>query len=223
MYLTLMRLNPHSTAVQRDLRDIHALHRTIMRAFPSVVDPDQEARACWGVLHRLEVDNRTGRILLYVQSRIAPNWSFLPDNYLAADGMPNPAVKSVAEAYAAIREGRILRFRLRANPTRKIDTKSGPNGERCNGRRVPLAGLDRQVQWLANKGKQHGFELLQVTVVAAGAAELVHSHTTRRTFQGVLFEGRLRVADAERFRAALASGIGPGKAYGFGLLSIAPD
>lgn len=223
MYLTLMRLNPHSTAVQRDLRDIHALHRTIMRAFPPVVDSEQKARAYWGVLHRLEVERQTGRVLLYVQSRIAPNWSFLPDGYLAVDGMPNPAVKSVAEAYAAIREGRILRFRLRANPTRKIDTKSGPNGERRNGRRVPLASLDRQVQWLVDKGKQHGFELLQVAVAAAGAAELVHSHTTGRTFQGVLFEGRLRVANAERFRTALASGIGPGKAYGFGLLSIAPD
>lgn len=223
MYLTRMRLNPYSNAVQRDLRDIHAMHQTIMRAFPSIMDPEQEARAYWGVLHRLELDRRSGKILLYVQSRVEPDWSFLPADYLIADGMPNPAVKAVAEVYARIRQGRTLRFRLRANPTRKIDTKSGPNGERRNGRRVPLTGLDRQVEWLTRKGEQHGFELLQVTVAATGAAELVHSHATGRTFQGVLFEGRLLVRDAERFRAALAIGIGPGKAYGFGLLSIAPD
>jgi CRISPR system Cascade subunit CasE len=37
----------------------------------------------------------------------------------------------------------------------------------------------------------------------------------------VQFEGDLEVTDAAAFRAALAQGIGSGKAYGFGLLSIA--
>lgn len=42
------------------------------------------------------------------------------------------------------------------------------------------------------------------------------------TLASVLFEGRLRVTNAERFRETLLRGIGSGKAYGFGLLSIAP-
>ena len=41
------------------------------------------------------------------------------------------------------------------------------------------------------------------------------------TFGSVLFDGELEVNDANAFRAALRSGIGSGKAYGFGLLSIA--
>lgn len=40
-------------------------------------------------------------------------------------------------------------------------------------------------------------------------------------FGSVLFEGRLRVTDPDAFRRALSTGVGPGKAYGFGLLSIA--
>lgn len=48
------------------------------------------------------------------------------------------------------------------------------------------------------------------------------SRTTRLTFGSVLFEGELRVVDADRFRQALVEGIGSGKAYGFGLLSVAP-
>lgn len=44
----------------------------------------------------------------------------------------------------------------------------------------------------------------------------------RMTFGSVLFEGMLQVVDLARFRAALSEGIGSGKAYGFGLLSIAP-
>lgn len=223
VFLSLLRLNPASVDVQRDLRDPHELHRTIMRAFPPVIDPEQEARAYWGVLHRLEIERRTGRILLYVQSRIAPDWSFVPDGYLVDDGWENPAVKSVAQAYSSLSAGRVLRFRLRANPTRKIDTKSGPNGEKRNGRRVPLSGPEAQIQWLVRKAETHGFELLQATVVASGASELVRSYSTGRTFQGVLFEGRLVVRDPERFRQALERGIGPGKAYGYGLLSVGPD
>jgi CRISPR system Cascade subunit CasE len=42
------------------------------------------------------------------------------------------------------------------------------------------------------------------------------------TFGSVLFEGVLQVTDPDGFRETLATGIGSGKAYGFGLLSIAP-
>jgi len=87
---------------------------------------------------------------------------------------------------------------------------------------VPLLAPAAQLEWLARKGQTHGFELLEATVAAAGASELVHSHSTGRTFQGVVFEGRLVVRDAERFREALEQGIGPGKAYGYGLLSVGP-
>jgi len=41
------------------------------------------------------------------------------------------------------------------------------------------------------------------------------------TVGDVLFDGRLVVTDADRFRETLTAGIGSGKAYGFGLLSIA--
>lgn len=223
MYLSLLRLEPRSADVLRDLRDPQALHRTILRAFPDVLDPEVKARAYHGVLHRLEYERRTGRVLLYVQSWIAPDWSALPADYLVDDGMTNPSVKSVAGAYGRLEAGRVLRFRLRANPTRKIDTKTGPDGAHRNGRRVPLTGLDAQIGWLVRKAEEHGFALLQATVAATGAAERVHSYSTGRTFQGVLFEGRLVVRDPERFREALATGIGPAKAYGFGLLSVGPD
>jgi CRISPR system Cascade subunit CasE len=42
------------------------------------------------------------------------------------------------------------------------------------------------------------------------------------TLAGARFDGLLQVVDPTLFRAALATGIGPAKAYGFGLLSIAP-
>ncbi len=44
----------------------------------------------------------------------------------------------------------------------------------------------------------------------------------RLTFASVLFDGDLVVLDKMLFLEALSGGIGTGKAYGFGLLSIAP-
>ena len=222
MYLSLIHLDPRSTDVLRDLRDPHALHSRIMRAFPGVLDPEEKARSYFGVLYRLEDDRRAGRPMLYVQSRMIPEWSFLPPGYTRPVGVPNPAVRRIGSAYERQRAGKVLRFRIRANPTRKVDTKSGPDGVRRNGRRIPLSGPDAYVEWLRRKGEEFGFELLRAAVAAAGAGELIRSHSTGRSFQGVLFEGHLVVRDAERFRAALERGIGPGKAYGFGLLSIGP-
>lgn len=224
MYLSLLRLNPASAAVQRDLRDVQALHRRVMSAFPDVLDPEVEARAYFGVLHRVEFSRTSGQIMLYVQSRVEPDWAQLPEGYLRpSDGLANPAVKRVDGAYENMKAGRVLRFRLRANPTRKIDTKSGPDGAKRNGRRVPMRGVEEQIGWLARKAEASGFELLQATIAASGSVELVKSYETGRTFQGVVFEGRLVVTDPVKFREALVAGIGSAKAYGFGLLSVGPE
>jgi len=42
------------------------------------------------------------------------------------------------------------------------------------------------------------------------------------TLHAITFEGRLEVADIERFATSLLSGIGPAKAYGCGLMTLAP-
>lgn len=240
MYLSRLVLNPRSHDVRRDLGNVQEMHRTIMTAFPDV-GGSGGARSQLAVLYRLET-SRLGRITLLVQSRQRPDWSVLPTDYLSQseDRLGNPAVKPVGEAYAHIRPGARLVFRLRANPTRKIDTKSGPDGERRNGRRVELAGEERQVDWLRRKAEQAGFAVLMVSpdssVINARAlpegrmtgrrpvrvtgAVATQEHTV--SLQPVLFEGVLQVTDADRFRLALEEGIGPGKAYGCGLLSVCP-
>jgi CRISPR system Cascade subunit CasE len=225
VYLSRLLLNPASAHVQRDAGDVVRLHKRVMAAVPDVIDPELEARAYYQVLYRLESEARTGGFCLYVQSAAPPDWSTLPAGYLlpAMGPIPNPAVRPVAAVYEQLRAGRVLRFRLQANPTRKVDTKSGPNGERRNGRRVPLRSPEAQVAWLKRKAAEHGFQVLEVRVAAGGRALGRGSLGAREvTVEPVLFEGRLLVMDAERFRGALRAGIGPGKAWGCGLLSVGP-
>ena len=64
-----------------------------------------------------------------------------------------------------------------------------------------------------------------VRVVSTGKRTGWRKHRGSRqpvTFEAALFDGRLIITDKDSFLNALRQGIGSGKAYGFGLLSIAP-
>lgn len=241
MYLSRLFLNPASSEMRRDLADCQEMHRTIMSAFPLASVPQVNAREHFGILHRLEVDQRRGKVTLYIQSREKPDWSCLPPDYLMdMPGEENPALKSIIQQYSSLQPGTILYFRLRANPTRKIDTKTGPDGQRRHGKRVELRQEEDQINWLRRKGEQGGFELLHVQVnpvvpdvraipeknMGGIFGQRRSGRTVQRqrlTFASVLFEGHLRIIDPIMFLTkSLCKGLGPGKAYGMGLLSIAP-
>jgi CRISPR system Cascade subunit CasE len=235
MYLSRLWLNARSREVRRDLADPHEMHRTVMRGFPPIEPASDAARAHHGVLYRVDDDPRLGRLVLYVQARTEPDWRPLPEGYLvdAMGEIDNPSTTEVLSAWAALAPGRELAFRLRANPTRRIDTKSGPDGKRRNGKRVELRGDEALLTWLQRKAKDAGFALRNTSEDATvpdvriveerklvGRRPRAEGDKSRLTFAPVLFEGVLRVADADAFRRALAEGIGPAKAFGFGLLSV---
>ena len=239
MYLSRLILNPQSREVQRDLSDCQNMHRTVMSAFPQMQE-SQQNRLHLGVLYRVEHHARNGLTALLVQSRVEPDWSVLEPGYLLAmDGGGNPMCKSVDRPYQRISDGMVLSFRLDANPTKKIDTKTGSDGRRRHGKRVELLSVDSQLEWLKRKGLQGGFELMTSTArqgdpnARALRGVKVHGwHGTmddessavrsgKMTFQKVTFEGLLKVTNAAGFRATLEKGIGTAKAYGFGLLSVA--
>ena len=231
MYLSRLVLDPRSREAGRDLGDVHQMHRTVMSAFPQVKE-QVGARADLAVLHRLDIDQRGSNVTLLVQSGEEPDWGCLPEGYLFnldRDGQ-NPATKTLSNSLEALRKGQVLRFRLRANPTKRIDTKSGPDGQRRNGRRVDLRTETQQVEWLSRRADQAGFRLVPVypgsnaPAVRVGASEKLRGRTARRlvTLAGVVFEGLLEVTDPDNLRLAIKEGIGPGKAFGCGLLSLAP-
>ena len=223
MYLARAFLNPVSRAVRADLADAMSLHRTLMRAFPD--DSGPSPRKQHGVLHRVDEDARRGCIVLLIQSATRPDFARLPAGYILdlkddfdlAGAPENPAIRAVDEEREHIAVDDRFAFRLRANTTKRILTKSGPEGERRNGKRVPVRGDESRLTWLARHAEKGGFSLEGVKVTEVPARS---SARRELTFAGAIFEGQLRVTNADAFRAALADGIGPAKAFGFGLLSI---
>ncbi|HFQ94140.1 MAG TPA: type I-E CRISPR-associated protein Cas6/Cse3/CasE [Anaerolineae bacterium] len=211
MYLSRLLLNNRSRYLWRSvIEQPYKLHQIVMSGFP-----DGVKRADANVLHRLDMADTA--VTLLVQSDIQPDWSRLDERLLLPaspfDPVPNPAVKKINGL--PLDNGRILRFRLRANPTKRLSSGKGNKP----GKRVQLFHEEEQLAWLKKRAAANGFSLIDVQIIPEG------NQTDRRkrlTIYTVQYDGRLQITDADKFREALQKGIGPAKAFGCGLLSIAP-
>jgi CRISPR system Cascade subunit CasE len=231
IYLSRLMPNIRSREARRDLADCAGMHRTLMSAFPDGLSSNGAARCEAGLLYRIESIDKA--LVLLVQSALPPAWTHLPASWLNPGS--EPKVKEIAESLGRIEPGSVLRFKLVANPTRKIGTKTGADGRKNNGKRVELRSEEEWLAWLERKAGQSGFRLKAVRAAAhvpdvrsgrelraTGLEKRTDGSPSRLTFYGVAFEGRLEVVDTALFHAALQAGIGSGKAYGYGLLSLAP-
>lgn len=237
MYLSRLVLNGRSRDARSWLADCHALHRLIMSGFPDL--DSRDARSQLGVLHRVERMTDPPAVPVIVQSRVEPRWAADPEAIIDIDG-PKP----LDHLLERIQGGERFRFRLRANPSRRVHRRATlgldpekprqrPEKPESAGKRVELAREEDQLGWLRRKGEASGFALMATrllpagedvtAVLASGSGKIQGRREARRmTLGSVLFEGLLEVTDAQRFRQTLETGIGPGKAFGLGLLSVAP-
>lgn len=214
MYLSRLQLNSSNRTVWRTLIDQpYKLHQFVMQGFPDGVKREDA-----NILYHLEANDQV--ITLLVQSDISPDWASLDSKLLLPtnpfDLIPNPAIRQIVGL--PLESGRVFSFRLRANPTIK-KVRRDEKGERYNSNRVPLVHEDKQLAWLEKKAKQSGFCLLEVY---SNLEEKQTDYGKRLTLFTVQFTGRLRITDPAAFQAALIKGIGPAKAFGCGLLSLAP-
>ncbi len=199
MYLSQLILNLRSREARVDLADRYELHRTLLSAFPQTL-PDDER-----VLYRVEDRQQMPVVKVLVQSRNRPSWESAPrlntGNYLYRE----PLVRAIEPRDAV---GQRLQFRLQANPTFKRE-----------GKRHALYADDALREWLARQAQAHGFtvDAEQVLMVKLGKK---YGKKRQQTWHAVQFDGVLTVSDAIAFRLALTNGIGSGKAFGFGLLSV---
>lgn len=185
--------------------DSYAWHKRAWDCFPG------RAEASRDFLTRLDEQGEGYRLLLLSQvPPVKPDWC------------PNHGWQTKAVGEDFLKHSR-YRFSLLANPTKKLAVPRDAEGRRSSGKRVPLIRHDDLLDWLERKGSQHGFSIERAgvridprsrqTFVKGGKAG-VHGATE--------FTGVLHVTDATVFREAFAKGIGTAKAFGFGLLCLAP-
>lgn len=185
------------------------------------------------------IDPQPGsRAVILVQSAAKPDWDYAFHNagYLLAC---NPDVRPFNPCFQS---GRPLRFCILVNPVRKVsrnspDIKGKPFDEKWHGKDVPVPAaklgkwLERRAEpeWCAPKGSEDkqfppGFRLVKITSIQGGYVYVnkTSEKGTGRRIRSARYEGVLEVTNADNFRNTLSRGIGPGKAFGFGLLSVAP-
>ena len=178
------------------------MHRTLLRGFDA-------SRRIAGALFRLEVAATEAIVL--VQSWREPDWSCLPDDYLrSAEGhTPDATVRVWRPGFTAAQR---LRFRLRANPTFKRGR-----------RRLAWLHEEEQLAWLQRQGERGGVAVLQTRSVAEGFVRMAPAGRSCGvlTCHAVLYDGFLAVTDPPLLVESVVRGVGSGKAFGFGLLSLA--
>jgi CRISPR system Cascade subunit CasE len=201
IYLSRLLLDPRSRRAQAEQRNPYEMHRTLSRAFGEGEAIWHEARC----LFRVEEARETDGIGVLIQSRLEPDWDRISvgtDYWLEP-----PLTKKLA---LRLPVGIRLAFRLRANPTICQE-----------GKRKPLRGEDEQLRWLERKADSNGFRLCQARVSRTEIVQFTTAAGHPTTFQAVLYDGVLAVSDAEQCVQAVEGGIGSGKGFGFGLLSVA--
>ncbi|MER7875047.1 type I-E CRISPR-associated protein Cas6/Cse3/CasE [Streptomyces solisilvae] len=203
-----IRLNPYSREVQRDLRDATQMHKTVMRMAPDGLGDSPRQRA--GILYRLD-ETDTSSTLLVQAAQLAP--SLLPSGYGQAD------TKSLAPMLTALRKGLAVHYRIVLNPAKRERLSLGEKGKR--GRIMPLSGADAD-QWWLRRATDAGLQPHILTPTAMQPVRPRGQNTPGMRHSLIRYDGTATVTDADALRHAVLNGIGRGKPYGAGLLSLAP-
>lgn len=205
MYLSELRLDPAFTAARRDLADPYQMHRTLARVY-APNDDTPPPRFLW----RLESGGPLGgHGVVLVQAAMPGRWEALTD--LGGYVSSLQADKAV-DTGRFVQPGRRYYFRLLANP---VVTRQG--------RRLGLHRQEEQLQWLERQGQRLGFDVAGADISGRERIVMRKAGGDRPNVKdAVLFDGELIARDAEALRAALVDGVGHGKAFGMGLLSLKP-
>jgi CRISPR system Cascade subunit CasE len=224
LHLTQIRVSYEDAARLLRIRDRYDWHQHVWKGFAGIIPPrPDKGRFAKGT--RPEDQERTPPDFLCrideveVCYRLLVLPTALPRK---PDWCPTDCFQTKVMPDAFFHHAR-YRFSLLANPTKKLRVDSPDGTRKKNGRRVPLGRREELVPWLERKAATGGFRFEAATLrTVPRGREYFHKAGSSGLHSAVEFQGILEVTDAPAFRATLQHGIGSAKAFGFGLLVIAP-
>lgn len=218
MYISRIRIDPNRAGARRLLASPQRLHAVIAAATDS-----PSSRPLW------RLDPWAGGLNLLVVSQGEPDFTSLlaQAELLPEDGWQSSDYTRFLDALAP---GQGWMFRLAANPVRSL-RRTKPDGRLSRGKRVPIVGASGLQEWLLQRATALG---VQLQADSFAVTQRRTKDFTRREPEGsgtgrrrvviatAQFDGTLQVTDADLLREALRNGVGSAKAYGCGLLTLAP-
>ena len=203
MYLSRIAIDPKNQQTMRALDNPEILHGMVEACFSG-----ERNRNLW------RLDDLNGLTYLLLLSPQEPDFTPL-QSQIGMSGSSGET-RDYQPLLDRIQEGSIWRFRLTANPVESIPQPGKPRGKL---KAITIAAHQRD--WLIRQGKQHGFLLAPGQFDVVSSEWRVFRNKGRNlTILSASFEGILTVTDIDRFKSALQTGIGRGKAYGMGLMTV---
>lgn len=200
-------LVPYEDAVRlHRIRDTYDWHQRVWQAFGGRDGAPRD------FLIRVDRKEEAYRVLILSRSVPAkPDWC--PTNCFDT--------KKIPDGFFAHPR---YRFSLLANPTKKLRVDNADGSRKKNGRRIPLVKREELVAWFQRKAEAGGFSVNadSLRTIPRGREFFHKDGRSHGTHTAVEFQGELTVTDPAQFRATVAAGIGSAKAFGFGLLVLAP-
>lgn len=206
MYLSRIALDTGRRETMRALYTPSILHGAVESSFPG-----NRARRLW------RIDLLRGQTYLLLLSAERPDLSGVQTQF----GFPGQGweTKDYQPLLEKISEGSTWRFRIACNPTQSISAEEGKRGKV-----KAISVVARQREWLIRQGTQHGFEVQENQFDVVGSEWKKFSKGNENGREIVLlkatFEGVLTVTDVPAFVEMLTSGLGRGKAYGMGMMTV---
>lgn len=204
-WLTELLLD-HATAARNRLFDNYGWHQAAWSCFPN------RPTAARDFLTRLDARPEGWRLLM-----VSPLEPTQP-GWCPAAGWRSREIPP--EYFSRAR----YQFQLRANPCRKIRVDHPDGARKKNGRRVPLTSREELATWLRHKGESGGFSLEEdgLQILREGAGRFRKEGQRPGLHSAVDFRGHLVIREAGQFHDTFTHGVGSAKAFGFGLLVLAP-
>jgi len=186
-------------------RDSYNWHKRIWEAFPGMPEAERS------FLTRLDDTGQDFRLLILSKDPpTRPDWC-PSDNWHS---------KTVDDAFF---EHRSYQFSLLANPTKKLVIRDANGVKKKNGQRIALSKREDLLAWIERKGEQHGFTMDTATLkLVPRPRQQFLKKGKSGTHTATEFTGILQVTDPTKFKSAATEGIGSAKAFGFGMLCLAP-
>lgn len=230
MYLTRFRVNTARREGRELLGSPHRLHAAVAMSFPELPSRDGSGpRVLWRVDR-----NSSAEVQLYVVSPYRPDLTHLVEQAgWPASDTPGWQTYEYGPFLDGLTEGSTWSFRLTANPVHSIRrTEDEPT------KRTAHITARHQTAWLLSRQDKAGFVVVEkpparrttqhgdeLQLVVRDRRDLRFAKAAERrtvSLTSVTFEGRLTVTDPAVLRRTLTQGLGKAKAYGCGLLTLAP-
>ncbi|NCD09193.1 MAG: type I-E CRISPR-associated protein Cas6/Cse3/CasE [Negativicutes bacterium] len=212
MYLSRIALEVERRETKKALIYPSLLHGAIEQSFEG-----ERQRRLW------RIDTLKDNVYLLLLSADKPDFTNLNAQFGFKDNLTKGESRDYGDLITKLHVGQRWHFRLKANPTKSA---SSVQNKCARGKVIAHVSAERQKEWLLNRSSKNGFCLNEedFTVVNTHWYKFKKQKNINGEviFRTATFEGVLTIVDVDMFKDALVQGIGRAKAYGCGLLTIAP-